>query len=245
MNLVYQDNDGTLHRVRDTDAGVNYYVQMSLVASTADAVEYVRNFGIARRNYVASGTMTKITYDKWGIVVSGTNATTADIDDTPGRRYVTDEMLANLTKSVTSISQKRVNLSYPSGEQSIQMIPLRAHEANLAYTVKFSLTAAANQNNKTIFARINGDTSYELFNITEKFDGEVITVTAEGICDNTFSTTQEWVVTVLALNVNTNHSQIYRKTVTGCTPSSLILYISTVQNNDLSLISCSSYYCRL
>jgi hypothetical protein len=43
---------------------------------------------------ITPGTKTKLTYDAKGLITSGTDATTADIDDSADRRYVTDAQLA-------------------------------------------------------------------------------------------------------------------------------------------------------
>lgn len=45
---------------------------------------------------ITPGTKTKITYDAKGFVTSGTNATTADINDSVNRRYLTDAQLADV-----------------------------------------------------------------------------------------------------------------------------------------------------
>lgn len=54
---------------------------------------------------ITPGTKTKITYDEKGFVTGGQNATTADINDTTNRRYVTDVQLASLVALVASYDQ--------------------------------------------------------------------------------------------------------------------------------------------
>jgi hypothetical protein len=46
---------------------------------------------------ITGGTATKVTYDADGLVTAGANATTADINDSENRRYVTDALLSFLT----------------------------------------------------------------------------------------------------------------------------------------------------
>jgi len=46
---------------------------------------------------IVGNTFTKITYDNKGLVLSGEDATTVDIDDSIGKRYVTDSDLINLS----------------------------------------------------------------------------------------------------------------------------------------------------
>lgn len=82
-----------LYKIEDTDTGQFYWVDFALVASSAEAVEYVRNYGIVRRGTITGATKTKITYDAYGIVTAGANATTADIADSSNKRYVTDAQL--------------------------------------------------------------------------------------------------------------------------------------------------------
>jgi len=52
---------------------------------------------------ITGATKTKITYDEKGLVVSGSDATTADIADSTNKRYVTDAMLT-LIASITKIT---------------------------------------------------------------------------------------------------------------------------------------------
>ena len=245
ITLVYDRYESGEYYIHDVDNDVYYTVSGSFVPNSSAAVEWVRNYGINRRATIASGTHTKLTYDTYGIITSGTNATTADINDSIDRRYVTDAMLSNLQKAVTSITQNRVNTSYLAGDQNIGTVNLHAPEPSLAYTAKLWFKAAANQHDKKIYAKINGDNSYELFSITEKFDDEIIAITIEGICDNTTDTTQEWVTTILALNANANHSKVVHKSFTGCEVVDFDVFIDISANDDLTFLGYSSYYCKL
>lgn len=50
---------------------------------------------------ITPGTKTKITYDAHGFVTGGTSATTADINDSLNRRYVTDAQLAQINQQAS------------------------------------------------------------------------------------------------------------------------------------------------
>ena len=57
-------------------------------------IDYFASLFVAKNANITGSQKTKITYDAKGLVTSGTDATTADINDSTNRRYVTD---ANLT----------------------------------------------------------------------------------------------------------------------------------------------------
>ena len=244
MNLSYVDNNGDEYRVLDIDRGVYYYVKMSEVASSSEAIDFLKNYGLVRRDTIASGTKTKITYDKWGIVTSGTNATTADINDSIDRRYVTDAMLTSIGGSVVSIQQRLLNTLLPVGVSTAATIPLAAPEANKCFTVKVWLKAAANQHDKKLYARINADATLELFNITKKYDNEPITITIEGICGNSTGANQAWVSTILAFDENANHSSVSYADLNTATLTNIVLTADLVDNGDLKVIGYSSSYSR-
>lgn len=245
MNLSYIGFTGEYYRVQNTANNDIYEVAASQVSNSYEAVEFVRNYGINRRATIASGTNTKITYDTYGIVTSGTNATTADINDSVDRRYVTDAQLNGINKAVTSITQKYSNQSISSGVQQAASISLVAPETSMAYTVKVWLKAAANQHDKNIYIRINSSSSLEIFNVTKKFDNETIAITIEGICDSITATTQGWVTSLLALDENANHSLISYAHVTSSSVASIQINTDTINSGDLTLIGYSSYYCKL
>lgn len=56
-------------------------------------------FKNTNNNNFIGDTKTKITYDNSGLIINGEDATTADINDSLDRRYVTDEILQNLNTS--------------------------------------------------------------------------------------------------------------------------------------------------
>ena len=244
MNLSYVDNNGDEYRVLDTDRGVYYYVKMSEVGSSAEAIDFLKNYGLVRRDTIVSGTKTKITYDKWGIITSGTNATTADINDSIDRRYVTDAMLASIGGSVVCIQQRLLNTLLPVGVSTAATIPLAAPEANKCFTVKVWLKAAANQHDKKLYARINADVNLELFNITKKYDDEPITITIEGICGNSTGANQAWVSTIIAFDENANHSSVSYADLNTATLTNIVLTADLVDNGDLKVIGYSSSYSR-
>ena len=245
ITLVYDRYEDNNYWVHDTDNDVYYTVSGTVVPNSSAAVEWIRNYGINRRATIASGTYTKLTHDTYGIVTSGTNATTADINDSVDRRYVTDAQLNGINKAVTSITQKYSNQSISSGVQQAASISLVAPQASMSYTVKAWFKAAANQNDKNIYIRINRSSSLEIFNVTKKFDDETIAITIEGICDSVTATTQGWVTSLLALDENANHSLISYAHVTSSSVASIEINTNTTDSGDLTLIGYSSYYCKL
>lgn len=52
---------------------------------------------VQKNSAIVGATKTKITYDTKGLVTAGTDATTADINDSTNRRYVTDVQLSNIS----------------------------------------------------------------------------------------------------------------------------------------------------
>lgn len=88
------DGGPKLYRIQDTDTSKYYYVDFGLVASSSEAIDYIKKYGIVRFSAITGATKTKITYDSRGLVTAGADATTADIADSTNKRYVTD---ANLT----------------------------------------------------------------------------------------------------------------------------------------------------
>lgn len=67
---------------------------------------------------ITGDTKTKITYDSKGLVTSGSDATTADIDDSLNRRYITDNILEYIT-GLTGNTQVQLN----SKESSLPITP--------------------------------------------------------------------------------------------------------------------------
>lgn len=242
--LVYDRYESGEHYIHDVDNDVYYTVSGSFVPNSSAAVEWVRNYGINRRATIASGIHTKLTYDTYGIITSGTNATTADINDSIDRRYVTDAMLASIGGSVVCIQQRLLNTLLPVGVSTAATIPLAAPEANKCFTVKVWLKAAANQNDKKLYARINADVNLELFNITKKYDDEPITITIEGICGNSTGANQAWVSTIIAFNENANHSSVSYADLNTETLTNIVLTADLVDNGDLKVIGYSSSYSR-
>lgn len=244
IDLIYDRYEDGLYWVHDTTYDRYYVVSGTFVPDSAAAVEFVRNYGINRRATIASGIHTKLTYDTYGIITSGTNATTADINDSIDRRYVTDAMLASIGGSVVCIQQRLLNTLLPVGVSTAATIPLAAPEANKCFTVKVWLKAAANQHDKKLYARINADVNLELFNITKKYDDEPITITIEGICGNSTGANQAWVSTIIAFDENANHSSVSYADLNTATLTNIVLTADLTANDDLKVIGYSSSYSR-
>lgn len=69
---------------------------------------------------ITPGTKTKITYDEHGFVTGGTNATTADINDTINRRYLTDAQLVQVV-GLATLYDEFGNLVIPTTGAGIKM----------------------------------------------------------------------------------------------------------------------------
>lgn len=90
--------------VWDTEAGFHRYTELNVAAIVGlqDLLEeYSSSIGarVVANNPISGGTATKISFDEKGLVTGGTAATTADVDDSLNRRYVTDEQLELLLKT--------------------------------------------------------------------------------------------------------------------------------------------------
>lgn len=99
-NVANKDTDGTLSANSDTkypsQKAVKTYADTKAPAVHTHAIADVTNLqstldGKVDENTAITGaTKTKITYDAKGLVTAGDDATTADINDSSNRRYVTD-----------------------------------------------------------------------------------------------------------------------------------------------------------
>jgi hypothetical protein len=67
---------------------------------------------------ITGATKTKITYDSKGLVTSGTDATTADINDSLNRRYVTDAQLTVIGNTSGTNSGDQTSISGISGTKA-------------------------------------------------------------------------------------------------------------------------------
>ena len=63
---------------------------------SAKAVHTGLNAKVDKNTAITASTKTKITYDTKGLVTAGADATTADIADSPDKRYVTDAQRSNI-----------------------------------------------------------------------------------------------------------------------------------------------------
>lgn len=84
-----------------SEGGVSKKTTIDQITAAAEArMEAEIDLKATANPAITAKTATKITYDEKGFVTSGTSATTADIDDTTDRRYVSDLEKAFLTDQV-------------------------------------------------------------------------------------------------------------------------------------------------
>jgi hypothetical protein len=119
---------------------------------------------VDKNSDIVGNTFTKITYDSKGLVLSGENATTEDIDDSLDKRYVTDSDLINLSnlsginhgdETTFSIQSKRpiktIEGQTLEGFGNIQLTTTDISEgSNLYYTdarfdSRFAITSAGGE----------------------------------------------------------------------------------------------------
>lgn len=248
MNLSYIGTSEGNYQIQNDDTLEVYGVSISggVVANSAQAVEYVRNYGISRRPIIASGTHTKITYDLYGIVTSGTNATTADINDSVDRRYVTDAQLAAIgglqqPATVHAVAQAWIEATINSGVQSPATIAVEQPQEDMAYSITIWMKAAANQHNKTIRGYLNTDVNDLVFEFTESYDDEIIVITIDGIVQTVAANNQSW-ITSLDVSTNKNHSNIDYRTTTQGSITQIKIETDTTHNDDLYMIGYRSLY---
>ena len=122
INSALQPGDNTSVLVNDGDGTSPYvtFIDLADVATTGDYNDLINtpssfppsahthpisdivdlqvelNSKVDENTPITGATHTKITYDSKGLVISGVNATTSDIDDSVNRRYVTDSDLVDI-----------------------------------------------------------------------------------------------------------------------------------------------------
>ena len=62
------------------------------VTTVQDIKDFATNGFVAKNAPITGATKTKITYNTDGLITSGADATTADIADSPNKRYITDAL---------------------------------------------------------------------------------------------------------------------------------------------------------
>jgi len=135
------DGGPKMYQIQDTDTGKYYYVDFGIVGSSAEAVQYVRNYGVVRWGLVTGATKTKVTYNEHGIVTAGVDATTADIADSTNKRYVTDaELVVIGNTSGTNTGDQDLSGYVPTSR--------RVNGYLLGYDVSLSTADVADSTNK-------------------------------------------------------------------------------------------------
>lgn len=79
--------------------GTNTGTLNAYLVGHPDSIEAVVSGFVESNNPIAGATKTKITYDAKGLVTAGADATTADINDSSNRRYVTDAQLTVISNT--------------------------------------------------------------------------------------------------------------------------------------------------
>lgn len=110
-NKVMVSNSGSISESSITTTQLSYLSSVGSIAdgaiikksgsSFSDALagtDYVPGAGV-----IVGATATKVTYNSYGLITSSTNATTADINDSTNRRYITDAQQTNVA-SLPNIS---------------------------------------------------------------------------------------------------------------------------------------------
>ena len=83
-----------------------------LLKPISTATQTALNSKVATNTAVTAGTKTKISYDAKGLVTNGVDATTADINDSTNRRYITDAQQVVLGNTV----------GFNNGDQNLQSV---------------------------------------------------------------------------------------------------------------------------
>ena len=93
-----------------TLSGMSSYLTTSAAASTY----------VAKNDPITGATKTKITYNTDGLITSGADATTADIADSPNRRYITDaqQTVLNNTSNTNSGDETTTTIKTKLGTAS-------------------------------------------------------------------------------------------------------------------------------
>ena len=105
-----------------TGAELVYVAQLGADAvTTVQDIQYFATNGFVAKNAPITGaTKTKITYNTDGLITSGADATTADIADSPNRRYITDaqQTVLNNTSNTNSGDETTATIKTKLGTAS-------------------------------------------------------------------------------------------------------------------------------
>jgi hypothetical protein len=105
-----------------TGAELVYVAQLGADAVTKvqDIKDFATNGFVAKNAPITGATKTKITYNTDGLITSGADATTADIADSPNRRYITDaqQTVLNNTSNTNSGDETTATIKTKLGTAS-------------------------------------------------------------------------------------------------------------------------------
>lgn len=90
------------------------------VTTVLDMQTFITNGFVAKNAPITGATKTKITYNTDGLITSGADATTADIADSPNRRYITDaqQTVLNNTSNTNSGDETTATIKTKLGTAS-------------------------------------------------------------------------------------------------------------------------------
>ena len=90
------------------------------VTTVQDIKDFATNGFVAKNAPITGATKTKITYNTDGLITSGADATTADIADSPDRRYITDaqQTVLNNTSNTNSGDETTATIKTKLGTAS-------------------------------------------------------------------------------------------------------------------------------
>ena len=88
------------------------------VTTVQDIKDFATNGFVAKNAPITGATKTKITYNADGLITSGADATTADIADSPNRRYITDaqQTVLNNTSNTNSGDETQATIKTKLGQ---------------------------------------------------------------------------------------------------------------------------------
>ena len=88
------------------------------VTTVQDIKDFATNGFVAKNAPITGATKTKITYNADGLITSGADATTADIADSPNRRYITDaqQTVLNNTSNTNSGDETTATIKTKLGQ---------------------------------------------------------------------------------------------------------------------------------
>ena len=105
-----------------TGAELVYVAQLGddAVTTVQDIKDFATNGFVAKNAPITGATKTKITYNTDGLITSGADATTADIADSPNRRYITDaqQTVLNNTSNTNSGDETTATIKTKLGTAS-------------------------------------------------------------------------------------------------------------------------------